>query len=118
MMKLPMKRKIVSSEKAPKATSVAASPSSGGGVASSSATSATPTSAVIGIGIASVIHQATTSARIAASRCWLGSRSNGISSTTANSSGPRKRPTVRRRRSKRSSAGESRPASVCSSSVR
>ena len=62
-----------------------------------------------GIGIASVTHQTTTKARIAASRCWLPSRSNGISSMTANTIGPRNRPIVRRRRSKRSSAGDSRP---------
>ncbi len=64
-----MNRKTVSSANVPKTMSVAASSSVGGGVASSSATSATPTSAVTGIGIASVTHQATTSARIAASRC-------------------------------------------------
>ena len=40
-----MNRKTVSSAKVPKTTSVAASPSAGGGVASSRATSATPTSA-------------------------------------------------------------------------
>ena len=118
MMKLPMKRKTVSSEKAAKTTSVAASPSGGGGVASSSATSATPRSAVTGIGIASVIHQTTTKTRMAASRCWFGSSPSGSSSMSANASGPRNRPTVRLRFSKRSSAGDRRPASVCSSSVR
>jgi hypothetical protein len=107
MMKLPMNRKIVSSVKRPKTTSTALSPSGGGGVASSSAHSTTPSSAVTGIGTASVSHQTITKARIAASRCWLPSRSNGISSIAASTIGPRKRPTVRRRRSKRASAGDS-----------
>ena len=115
MMKLPMNRKTVSSVKRLKTTSTLLSPSGGGGVASSSAQSVTPRSAVIGIGIASVTHQTITKARIAASRCWFGSRSKGISSIAARTSGPANRPTVRRRRSKRSSAGESFP--VCSSSV-
>ena len=115
MMKLPMNRKIVSSVKRLKTTSTLLSPSSGGGVASSSAQSVTPSRAVTGMGIASVTHQTITKARIAASRCWFGSRSNGISSIAASTIGPRNRPIVRRRRSKRCSASESFPD--CSSSV-
>ncbi len=116
MMKLPMNSITVSSVNRPNTTSTAVSSSGGGGVASSSAQSATASSAVTGIGIASVTHQTTTKARIAASRCWLPSRSNGISSIAANTIGPRKSPTVRRFRSKRSSAADRRPS--CSSSVR
>ena len=69
MMKLPMNSITVSSVNRPKTTSTELSPSGGGGVASSSAHRTTPSSAVIGIGIASVTHQTTTKARIAASRC-------------------------------------------------
>jgi hypothetical protein len=116
MMKLPMNRKIVSSVNIEKTTSTLLSPSGGGGVASSSAQSVTPSSAVMGIGIASVTHQTTTKLRIARSRCWFPSRSNGIKSMAASTIGPRTRPTVRRLRSKRSSAGDSLPS--CSSSVR
>jgi hypothetical protein len=116
MMKLPMNRKMVSSVKRPNTTSTELSPSGGGGVASRSAHSTTPSIAVTGIGIASVSHQTITKARMAASRCWFPSRSNGMISITANTIGPRNSPMVRRRRSKRCSASDSRPS--CSSSVR
>ena len=116
MMNAPMKRKTVESVNRPKTTSADVSPSSGGGVASSTTHSATPRSAAIGIGMASVSHQVITSARMAARLCWFCSRSNGISRTTKNSSGASHSPMSRRRRSKRSSAGDRRPA--CSSSVR
>ena len=115
MMKLPMNRKIVSSVNSAKTTSTLLSSSGGGGVASSSAHSVTPSRAVTGIGIASVTHQTTTKARMARRRCWLPSRSKGMRSMTASTTGPRNSPIVRRRRSKRSSAGESLPS--CSSSV-
>jgi hypothetical protein len=69
MMKLPMKSITVSSVNSANTTSTDVSSSGGGGVASSRAQRTTPTSAVIGMGIASVTHQTTTKARIAASRC-------------------------------------------------
>ncbi len=65
MMKLPMKSMTVSSVKRPKTTSTDVSSSGGGGVASSNAHRTTPSSAVIGMGIASVTHQTTTKAKIA-----------------------------------------------------
>ena len=115
-MKLPMNSITVSSVNSANTTSTDESSSGGGGVASSSAHRTTASSAVMGIGIASVTHQTTVKARIARSRCWFPSRSNGISSITAKTTGPRNRPTVRRWRSKRCSASERVPS--CSSRVR
>ena len=73
-----------------------------------STASAGPSTAVTGIGTASVIHHVSTQASTAANRCAAGdSDPAGSSSAIRNSPGPRKRPIVRRRRSNRSSPGES-----------
>ena len=107
MMNEPMKRNRVPSANPPNTESPSATPNS--------TQSTTAIAAVTGIGIASVTHQAIVRARIAASDCWAFVSPIGIAITIRNSTGPANRPTVRRPRSKRSSAGESLPD--CSSSV-
>ena len=63
---------------------------------------------MIGIGIASVIHQTTTNARTASRRCCSAARSNGKTRTRPGTIGPRNRPTV---------AGCARSASQASAAV-
>ena len=69
-----------------------------------------PSSAVTGIGTASVIHHVRTSARTAKRRSWTGSNpAGGATSSAQKRIGPMNRPALRRRRSKRSSDSESAP---------
>ena len=98
-MKLPMKRKMIGSANGANAADAGATPSS--------TTSVGPTSAVTDSGSASVIQKTTMRARIAARR-WAGGGSAGAGSAriSAKSTGPMRRPAVRRRRLKCSSAGE------------
>jgi hypothetical protein len=100
MMNAPMKTKTVEDPNGARMSSAGPTPSS--------TRSAIPMRPPTGIGTASLIHRQMTSARTAASVCWSCSMPSGRSRTTMSSSGARTSPIVRRPRSKRSSAGESR----------
>ena len=68
----------------------------------------TPIRPAMGIGTGSQIHSTMTPSSTAASVCWSPSRPRGSSPNTTATAGARNQPTVRRPRSKRSSAGDSR----------
>jgi hypothetical protein len=96
-MNAPMNVKIVGEPKGASASSDGTTPRI--------TIAATPIRPPIGMGTGSVIHRTMTPSRIAASRCWSRGRSIGSSAKTIVTTGARKRPTVRRAFSKRSSAG-------------
>ena len=98
-MKLPMNRKMIGSANDASARRAVAT--------WKTTASAGPSSAVTAIGSASLTHSTTTVAMTAARRCPSGdSPGIGAASTATKTAGARNRPAVRRRRLKRSSAGE------------
>ena len=98
-MNAPMNVKIVDEPNGPSTSSTGATPRK--------TATATPSRPPIGIGTASLIHSAMTPSSTAASTCCSRGMSIGrIRKTTVNR-GARKRPTVRRPFSNRSSCGES-----------
>ena len=106
MMNAPIKVKTVEEPNGASTVSASLTPSR--------TISAMPIRPPMGIGTASVIHSVTTPSRIAASLCWLGSRSSGSGRKMTITAGARNRPAVRRPRSKRSSCG----LSFCSPRLR
>ncbi len=99
-MNAPMNVKIVDEPNGPSTSSTGATPRK--------TATATPSRPPIGIGTASLIHSAMTPSSTAASTCCSRGMSIGRTRKTMVSSGARKRPTVRRPFSKRSSCGDSR----------
>ena len=98
-MKLPMNRKMIGSANEASARRAVAT--------WKTTASAGPSSAVTAIGSASLTQSTTTAAITAARRCPASESPDiGSSRTSSSVAGARKRPAVRRRRLKRSSAGE------------
>ena len=94
-----MNVKIVDDPNGPRTSSTGATPRK--------TATATPSRPPIGIGTASLIHSAMTPSSTAASTCCSRGMSIGRTRKATVSSGARKRPTVRRPFSNRSSCGES-----------